>query len=106
MNTGQLVRQVGTAVRIPVRVQPRASRSAVEGQHGGAWRVRVQAPPVEGAANEAVCELLARVLGVPRRQVRVVAGASARSKVVEVADSVAEEVLTRLSGAATSDRRV
>lgn len=102
MSTDELVRQVGTAVRVSVRVQPRASRSAVQGIHGGAWRVRVQAPPVDGAANDAVCALLAEVLGVPRRHVRIVTGATGRTKVVEIADSSADEVRTRLTASTTS----
>ena len=73
------------AVRFAVRVQPRSSRTGVEGVHGDALKVRVNAPPVDGAANEAVVEVLAEALGVPRRMVRIVAGESSRSKVVEVA---------------------
>jgi len=94
-----LVRQVGTAVRVSVRVQPRASRSAVQGIHGGAWRVRVQAPPVDGAANDAVCDLFAEVLDVSRRQVRIVSGATGRTKVVEIAGSTSDAVRARLSAA-------
>lgn len=103
MTSVPLVRQHGTAVRLTVRVQPRASRTAVGGEHGGVWRVRVQAPPVEGAANDAVCTLLAETLGVPRRAVRVVGGAASRTKIVEVEGVTAQAVLARL-GAASEDR--
>ena len=71
-------------VRFTVRVQPRASRSAIDGIHGDALRVRLSAPPVDGAANEALVELLAKALGVAKRDVRVVAGSASRSKVIEV----------------------
>ena len=74
----------GTVVRVAVHVQPRASRSEIIGQYGAALKVRLQAPPVDGAANEALVTLLAARLGVPRRAVRVVAGASSRAKTVEV----------------------
>ena len=74
----------GTVVRVAVHVQPRASRSEIIGQHGAALKVRLQAPPVDGAANEALVRLLADSLGVPQRAVRVVAGATSRSKTVEV----------------------
>ena len=71
-------------VRFAVRVQPRASRSEIVGVHGDALKVRLAAPPVDGAANVALVELLAEALGVPRRAVRIVAGATARGKIVEV----------------------
>lgn len=71
--------------RIAVRVTPRASRDAVEGfDAAGVLRVRVTAPPAEGAANAAVAKLLAGALGLPGRDVVLVSGASARNKTFEV----------------------
>jgi uncharacterized protein (TIGR00251 family) len=67
-----------------VHVQPRASRTEIAGIHGEALKVRLQTPPVDGAANEALLQLLAESLGVPPRQVRLVSGATGRAKVVEV----------------------
>jgi len=83
-------------VRFSVHVQPRAARNEVRGVHNGALRVRVQAPPVDGAANAALVELLAGSLGVPRRSVRVVSGETARLKVVDIegVDAAAIERLT------------
>ncbi|HEV8364943.1 MAG TPA: DUF167 domain-containing protein [Gemmatimonadaceae bacterium] len=83
-------------VRFSVHVQPRAARTEVRGVHNGALRVRVQAPPVNGAANAALVELLAGSLGVPRRSVRVVSGETARLKVVDIegVDAAAIERLT------------
>jgi uncharacterized protein len=79
------VREVASGgVRFAVRVQPRASRSEIVGVQGDALRVRLSAPPVAGAANAALIELLAAALAVPRAQIRVVAGASSRNKIVEV----------------------
>lgn len=74
----------GGAARFGVRVQPRASRSEIVGEHGGALRVRLSAPPVDGAANEALVDLLARALDVPRRAIRIVGGHGSRGKTVEV----------------------
>ena len=71
-------------VRFSVHVQPRAARTELRGVHNGALRVRVQAPPVDGAANAELVDFLAESLGVARRFIRVVAGASARHKVVDV----------------------
>ena len=83
-------------VRFSVHVQPRAARTEVRGVHNGALRVRVQAPPVDGAANAALVDLLAGSLGVPRRSVRVVSGETARLKVVDIegVDAAAIERLT------------
>ncbi len=68
-----------------VRVQPRASRNRIAGVHGGRLKLQVTAPPVDGAANRAVVELLAEALALPRRLVEVVSGASSREKTVAVA---------------------
>jgi uncharacterized protein len=82
--------------RFPVRVQPRASRSEIVGLHGEALKVRLAAPPVDGAANAALVELLADALGVSRYAVRIVAGEASRGKVVEV-DGVDVENIRRLA---------
>ena len=80
-------------LRLDVYVQPRASRSEIVGEHDGALRVRLAAPPVDNAANEALVALLAKALGVPKRDIRVVTGATSRRKVVEVSGVTAEELL-------------
>jgi uncharacterized protein (TIGR00251 family) len=72
------------SVRISVYVQPRASKTAVVGLHGDAWKIRVAAPPVDGAANAALTDFIASKLGVPRKSVRVAAGGTGRRKVVEI----------------------
>jgi uncharacterized protein YggU (UPF0235/DUF167 family) len=59
---------------------------------GGALKVRLQAPPVDGAANEALIDFLSSTLGVSRRSIRIVVGVSARSKLVEVDGVSAEQV--------------
>jgi hypothetical protein len=71
-------------VELLVAVQPRASRSRVAGEHGGRLKVQLAAPPVDGAANAALQELLADLLGVPRRQVALVSGETSRRKRVRV----------------------
>jgi uncharacterized protein len=88
-------------VRVAVHVQPRASRSEIVGLHGAALKVRLQAPPVEGAANDALVALLAERLGVPRRAVRVVAGATSRSKTVEIEGTTEAAVRALLVHGAT-----
>jgi uncharacterized protein (TIGR00251 family) len=87
----------GQAVRFSVRLQPRASKNEIVGAHGGALRIRVTAPPVDGLANEALIEFLSRELDVPRRNVCIVSGLSSRTKVVEISE-VALETIQRLGG--------
>jgi hypothetical protein len=93
---GLVVTARAGAVRFAVRVQPRSSRSGVDGVHGDALKVRVHAPPVDGAANDAVIDVLADALGVARRAVRIVAGDASRSKVVEVEGLTEREMRARL----------
>ena len=94
-------RSTGSFVR--VRVQPRASRDEIVGwREPGVLSVRVTAPPVEGQANRAVEELLARALGVKRSDVSVVRGESGRDKLVRVASLGPAEVEER-TGRVTSD---
>jgi uncharacterized protein len=76
-----------------VRVAPRASRNAIEGEHAGALKVRLTAPPVEGRANEALRRLLAEHLNVPVGAVRIVAGEANRTKRVSVAGVSPAQVL-------------
>ncbi len=82
-------------IRLEVRIQPRASRDEIAGMHGGALRIRLQAPPVDGAANESLVRFLARELDVPRRQIRIISGTSSRNKVVEV-EGVSPEIVQQL----------
>jgi uncharacterized protein (TIGR00251 family) len=71
-------------VIFPVRVQPRASKDEIAGVMGGALKVRLRAPALEGRANDALCEFLAELLKTPRAAVRILSGHYSRSKRVEV----------------------
>ena len=92
------------AVSFAVRVAPRAAREAIAGVHDGALKVSLTAPPVEGAANDALLRLLAKTLGVPRRAVTLLHGEQARSKTVRVEGLDAEQLRTALSAASTPRR--
>ncbi len=87
----------GTAVRLDVRVTPRASKNAIDGVRDGRLVVKVTAPPVDAAANDAVIALLAKLLDLPRRNVTIVVGAASRGKTVELAGTTAEAIRARLS---------
>lgn len=82
---------------LDVRVIPRSTRTAVDGRRGGAVLIRLAAPPVDGAANDALVRYLAEVVGVPRRAVRVVAGQKSRDKRVAIAGVDLPAVLRALN---------
>ena len=89
--------QKAGSVTFKVQVVPRASRSEIAGEHGGALRVRIAAPPVEGAANEELVRLLARALGVPRRAITITGGHTSKLKVIR-GEGVSPEALAALVG--------
>ncbi len=78
------VREQDGAVVFEVRVAPRASRSRVIGVQDGALKVALTAPPVDGAANDALRKLLAKTLGVSKSDVEIVRGDRARIKLLRV----------------------
>ena len=78
------VREDASGVTLDILVQPRASRDKVGPWHDGRLKVAVTSPPVDGEANAAVIELLAKRLGVSRGAVEVIAGATSRRKTVRV----------------------
>ena len=81
-----------------VRVLPRASRTEIAGEYNGALKIRVAAPPVEGAANREVIRALARVFKLPQNAVEIVSGAGSKNKIVYImgADSAMLENLILL----------
>ncbi len=82
-------------VRFAVRVQPRASKNEVAGVYGTALKIRLQAPPVDGAANTALISFLADLLRVSRRSVRIISGESSRDKIVDI-DGVSADLIQQL----------
>jgi hypothetical protein len=82
-----------------VRLQPRASKNEVLGWQDGALRVRLTAPPVEGAANKALIDFISETLGVKRAEVHLVSGQKSRDKVLEI-EGLSGEDLLRRTGAA------
>ena len=90
------LRTSGGGLTLRVRVLPRASKDALAGEREGALVVRLTAPPVEGAANEALSRFLGKTLGIAPSAVRVVRGATGRNKVVRVSGLDAATARERL----------
>ena len=86
---------MGEVATLKVRVSPRARKPGIAGRHGDAWKVRVAEPPEDGRANEAVLQLLAETLDVPRAWLALVSGHASREKVVSL-DGVDPTRLDRL----------
>ena len=79
-----------------VRVQSRASRTEIAGEHGGAIKLRVAAPPVEGRANEECRRFLAKLLKVGATSVEIISGDSSRDKVIRIHSVSARHVIEAL----------
>ena len=85
------------SITFTVRVIPRASKSGIVGEIDGNLKVRVAAPPVDGAANEEVVKLLAKAFGVSRSSVEIIAGETSKTKRIRIAGADAKR-LRELTG--------
>jgi uncharacterized protein YggU (UPF0235/DUF167 family) len=91
-------------MRITIRVIPRSGKNTLEWEQGnernegqqGQLKARLAAPPVDGAANEALVTLLADRLHIPKRAIHIIRGATSRRKTVEIDNLTAEELRSRL----------
>ncbi|CCF86123.1 DUF167 domain-containing protein [Nitrolancea hollandica] len=90
------LRETADGVLIPVQVVPRASRTGIDGEVEGALRVRLAAPPVEGAANRELLEFLAKRLRLPKRDLMLESGERSKRKSVRVRGLSRQEILERL----------
>ena len=85
------------AVTLRIRVQPRARRTEIAGEHSGALKLRIAAPPVDGKANEECRRFLSRLLKVSIGSVEIISGESSRDKVVRIDDTSAAQINATLS---------
>lgn len=83
-------------LEVALHIQPRARRSEVAGLFNGALKLKITAPPADGAANRAIVEFVAARLHIPRSRIRIVSGAKSREKVVRIEGITAEEFLASL----------
>lgn len=79
-------------ITFAVRIVPRASRSEIVGQYEGALRVRVAAPPVDGAANRELIRLLAKKFRVPQRSIEIISGVTSKDKVIRIKDATLDQL--------------
>ena len=90
------LRTTADGVLLAVKLQPRASRNEIGGAQGGELRIKVTAPPVDSAANEALIELLAEKLGCAKNRVELVRGQTSRHKLIKLHGLNAEQVRSKL----------
>lgn len=93
-------RRMTESARISIYVQPRASKTVVAGLHDGCIKIRLAAPPVDGAANAALVEFIAERLNIAKSKVRIVTGSGSRRKVVEVEGVTAAQLSRALQSSA------
>jgi len=98
MQPFETIEEKNRSVLVRVRVQPKASRETILGETEGRIRIALTAPPVEGEANAALVAFLAKILGVPKRDVAIVVGLRGREKTVRVEGARACEVRAKLGG--------
>lgn len=72
-------------ITLKVKVEPRSSRKGISGLTGDSLKVKVHAPPVGGAANEELIEILSKEFGIKKSDIQIVRGNSSRDKIVEIA---------------------
>ncbi|MDD4753286.1 MAG: DUF167 domain-containing protein [Desulfitobacteriaceae bacterium] len=90
------VKDIGDGVIFNIKVQPRAAKNEVAGLIGDALKLRITAPPVDGAANDAVIKFFADFFRVPKKGVTIVSGLTSRQKTIQVVGITSEEVKSKL----------
>jgi uncharacterized protein (TIGR00251 family) len=91
------IRETAKGLLLPVRAVPRASKNEIQGVHGDALKVRLQAPPVEGKANQALIRFLSDALDIPRAQLSIASGETGRNKAVLITGLSKIELLKKLA---------
>jgi uncharacterized protein len=85
-------KEAAASATLSVKIQPRASKNGIVRREGGGLKIRLTAPPVDGAANEALIKFLSGELGVARSRVEIVSGQTSRDKVIRVEGLSSEDV--------------
>ena len=97
MNNMISLKESKKGLTFDIQVIPHASRAEIAGVQEGAFKVKVTAPPVEGAANEACIKLLAKELGLKKSQMEISSGTKSRKKTVMIKDISKEELQIKIN---------
>ena len=97
MTSMVLLRESKNGLSFNIQVIPHASRAEIVGAQGGALKIKVTAPPVEGAANKACIKLLAKELGLKKSRMEISSGAKSRKKTVMIKDISKAELETKIN---------
>ncbi len=90
------IQESDKGLRIEIKVQPRSSRNQISGVQDGVLKVKLTAPPVEGEANQALVNFFARLLKIPRKNIVLIRGETARNKLIEIRGLTKDELLRTL----------
>jgi len=91
------IAETSDGIRFSVKVHPRAKKNAITGEAGGALKLSLTAPPIDGKANEACIEFFANLLKVPRSSVTIASGHTSRRKVIRIAGVSEQRLRDRLN---------
>jgi hypothetical protein len=98
MNTGLRASETKEGLTVHLHVLPRAKRSEIAGLHNGALKLKITAPPVDDAANRAIIEFFADLLGVSKSSLKILAGNKSREKVLQIKGISLADFIARIPG--------
>ncbi len=96
MNAYPFLKESAAGVTLSVHAQPRAKKNEIVGLHGSALKVKIAAPPVEGAANDEIMAFFAKLLGIPRSSISIERGGQSRHKVLRLRGASATRITETL----------
>lgn len=91
------ITQTHEGIIVKVHAIPRSARNQIQGLHGDALKIRLNAPPVDGKANETLIEFIAETLGLPHRQITLISGQTSRQKRLAINGITIPLALTKLT---------
>lgn len=90
------ITEIKDGIRLQIKVQPRSARNQFAGEQQGVLKVKLTAPPVDGEANKALVNFLAATFKIPKRNVRILKGETARNKIVDIKGIKPDNLLEKI----------